>query len=104
LAGLGSARIAIDGDGNVYLSNKGFADGRIYAFTADLMSIWDSAVVNINVGGPALGRYGTLVVCGIGTDARAYRLPDATLVCTEIMSDGFESGDFSGWSEYGVEP
>ncbi len=104
LTGLSSARIAIDGEGNVYLANKAFATGRLYAFTADLMPIWDSAVVNINVGGPALGRYGTLVVCGIGTDARAYRLPDATLVCTEIMSDGFESGDFSGWSDYGVEP
>jgi hypothetical protein len=28
--------------------------------------------VNVNVGGPALGQNGILVVCGVGTDVRAY--------------------------------
>lgn len=97
LVDFNSPRIAIDGAGNVYLSNKAFASGRIYVFTADLTPIWDSAVTNINIGGPALGRNGTLVVCGIGTDAHAYRLPDAPAVCP-IFSDGFESADTTNWS------
>jgi hypothetical protein len=30
-------------------------------------------VTNVNIGGPAIGQNGTLVVCGVGTDVRAYR-------------------------------
>jgi outer membrane protein assembly factor BamB len=97
LADFNSPRIAIDGAGNVYLSNRAFSSGRIYVFTADLTPVWDSAVTNINIGGPALGRNGTLVVCGNGTIGRAYRIPDAPAAC-HLFSDGFETGDTSAWS------
>ncbi|MBN1435068.1 PQQ-binding-like beta-propeller repeat protein [Candidatus Fermentibacterales bacterium] len=66
-------RLALDADGTVFFSNGSFAGGRLYAFTANLDPLWDTAVTNINIGGPALGQNGTVVVCGIGTDVRAYR-------------------------------
>lgn len=69
------ARIAIGADGVIYVTNGGFADGRLYSFNADLSFRWSVAVPNVNVGGPALGECGTLVVCGTGTDVRAYRTP-----------------------------
>lgn len=73
LSGATSAHIAIDADGKVFYSNSSFATGRLYSFDADLTPRWDVAVTNINIGGPAIGRYGTLIVCGVGTDMRAYR-------------------------------
>jgi outer membrane protein assembly factor BamB len=68
-------RIAIGDDGVIYVTNGGFADGRLYSFNADLTLRWSVPVTNVNVGGPALGPCGTLVVCGTGTDVRAYRTP-----------------------------
>jgi outer membrane protein assembly factor BamB len=80
LAGFTAAHVAVDADGKVFLSNSAFATGRLYAYDADLTPRWDVAVTNINIGGPALGQNGTLVVCGIGTDMRAYRTEDPTIV------------------------
>lgn len=80
LAGFTAAHIAVDADGKVFLSNSAFGTGRLYAYDADLAPRWDVAVTNINIGGPALGQNGTLVVCGVGTDMRAYRSEDPTLV------------------------
>jgi hypothetical protein len=76
LSGYTAAHIAIDADGKVFLSNSAFGTGRLYAYDADLTPRWDVAVTNINIGGPALGAHGTLVVCGVGTDVRAYRSTD----------------------------
>lgn len=76
LSGVTSAHIAVDADGKVFYSNSAFATGRLYSFDADLTPRWDLAVANINIGGPAIGRYGTLIVCGVGTDMRAYRTQD----------------------------
>ncbi|NLP06274.1 PQQ-binding-like beta-propeller repeat protein [Candidatus Fermentibacteria bacterium] len=73
LDGYTAARIAIGADGTVYFSNGGFAGGHFYAFTQNLSLLWDTAVPNINIGGPALGQSGVLVICGVGTDFRAYR-------------------------------
>ena len=73
LAEYSKCRLAIDADGTVFFSNGAFDGGRVYAFTANLDPLWDTAVTNINIGGPAMGQYGTLVICGIGTDVRAYR-------------------------------
>jgi hypothetical protein len=70
-------RIATDPLGNVYVSNGAFAEGRLYAFDAALQPLWQVAVPNINIGGPAIGLDGTLVVAGIGTNVRAYRTPRA---------------------------
>jgi len=80
LAGFTAAHIAIDADGKVYLSNSAFGTGRLYAYDADLTPRWDVAVPSINIGGPALGQNGTLVVCGTGTDMRAYRTEDPAIV------------------------
>ncbi len=67
------SRIAVSSDGTVFFSNGEFATGRLYAFTEDLSLLWEVPVTNINIGGPALGQGGTLVVCGNGTIVRAYR-------------------------------
>ena len=92
-----SPRMALDGDGNLFLGNGGFADGRVRVFDADLQPLWDVAVTNLNIGGPAIGRAGTVVVCGVGTDVRAWRPDPASPVCA-IFADGFETGDTSLWS------
>jgi hypothetical protein len=73
LPGFDKARIAVDDEGTVFFSNGAFATGRLYSFNADLTPRWDVPVTNINIGGPSLGRHGTLIVCGVGTDVRAYR-------------------------------
>ena len=78
LAGFTAAHIAIDAAGKVFCSNSAFATGRLYAYDADLTLRWSVPVTNINIGGPALGQNGTLVVCGIGTDVRTYRTDDPT--------------------------
>lgn len=70
-------RIATDPLGNVYVSNGAFAEGRLFAFDAALQPQWQVAVPNVNIGGPALGLDGTLVVAGIGTNVRAFRTPRA---------------------------
>lgn len=75
LPGFSKPRIAIDRVGNVFVSNGAFDTGRLYAFTPELVELWSVPVRNINIGGPALGANGTIVVCGVGTDVRAYRLP-----------------------------
>lgn len=66
-------RFAIDCEGKVFVSNGGFATGRVYSFNADLTLRWSVAITNINIGGPVLGKDGTLIVSGIGTNVRAYR-------------------------------
>jgi hypothetical protein len=68
-----SPRMAIDSDGTVYLTNGGFGGGRLFAFTPDLAPLWNVAVPGVNVGGPAFGENGTLVVCSTTGTVRAYR-------------------------------
>jgi outer membrane protein assembly factor BamB len=70
-----AARIAIGADGVLYVTNGGFADGTLFSFDADLMLRWSVPVPNVNVGGPALGRCGVLIVCGTGSEVRAYQTP-----------------------------
>lgn len=66
-------RLAVDALGRVFLSNGGFTNGMFYAFEADLSPRWSLVVPNINIGAPAIGRDGTLVVAGVGTNVKAYR-------------------------------
>jgi hypothetical protein len=73
LPGFSKPRIAIDALGRVYLGNGAFSSGRLYAYDAALTELWSVPVTNINIGGPALGPFGTLLVCGVGTDVRVYR-------------------------------
>ncbi|MCA9291213.1 MAG: PQQ-like beta-propeller repeat protein, partial [Phycisphaerales bacterium] len=72
-----SARMAIDASGRIFLTNGGFSTGRLFSFDADLTLRWTEVVTGVNVGGPALGADGTLIVCGTGTNVRAYRAADA---------------------------
>lgn len=71
--GVFSARMAIDKDGTVYLTNGGFGGGKLLAYSPDLAPLWNVAVPGVNVGGPALGQDGTLVVCSTTGTVRAYR-------------------------------
>ena len=66
-------RLAVDALGRVFLSNGGFTNGMFFSFNADLSPRWSLAVPNINIGAPALGRDGTLVIAGVGTNVKAYR-------------------------------
>lgn len=66
-------RMAIDADGKVFVTNGQFANGRLFVLTADLEVIWETAITNVNLGGPALGQDGVLIVCGTGADVRAYQ-------------------------------
>ena len=65
-------RMAVAADGIVYVTNGGFANGGLYSFDPDLTLRWSVPVVNVNVGGPAIGNTGILIVCGVGTDVRAF--------------------------------
>lgn len=65
-------RLAIGATGTVYVTNGGFSQGRLFAFAPDLAPLFSVAVPNVNVGGPAIGENGVLVVCGTGTDVRAF--------------------------------
>ena len=78
---LDNAHMAIDAQGRLFFSNSGFATGHVYVYSADLQTLhWDVAIPNINIGGPAIGQHGTLVLCGVGTNLRAYRVDDLTSV------------------------
>ncbi|MBL8764197.1 MAG: PQQ-binding-like beta-propeller repeat protein [Phycisphaerae bacterium] len=66
-------RLAVDRLGRVFVSNGTFANGRLYAFNADLSARWSVPLTNSNIGAPAIGSLGTLIVAGVGTDIRAYR-------------------------------
>jgi hypothetical protein len=70
-----SVRMATDGLGHLFVSNGEFASGRVYGFEADLTPRWSVPVTNVNIGAPALGRDGALVVAGVGTDLRVFRNP-----------------------------
>ncbi|HYE62524.1 MAG TPA: PQQ-binding-like beta-propeller repeat protein [Phycisphaerales bacterium] len=72
-ADFAAPRLAVDRDGRVYFSNGAFSNGRLYSFNADLTQRWSIPVPNINIGAPALGEGGTLVVAGVGTNIFALR-------------------------------
>jgi outer membrane protein assembly factor BamB len=87
IAGFSAPRMAIDASGRVYFSNSGFSGGAVFVYEADLSPIWSVPVTNINIGGPSLASGGTLVVCGIGTDVRAYRTVDPAGT-EELVAEG----------------
>ena len=74
-----SPHFAVDTLGTVYFSNGGFADGHVSVFTSDLVPLWNVTMTNINIGGPSLGKNGILVLCGTGTNIRAYHTTQPTL-------------------------
>jgi len=66
-------RMAVDANGGVYVTNGGFSQGKLLALAPDLSPAWSVDIPNVNLGGPVLAGNGILVVCGTGTDLRAYR-------------------------------
>jgi outer membrane protein assembly factor BamB len=66
-------RMAIDSTGIVFVTNGCFSNGALYSFNPDLSLRWSTPIPNVNIGGPAIGQGGTMVVCGVGTDVRAYQ-------------------------------
>lgn len=66
-------RMAIDATGNVFVTNGSFPSGALYTLNADLTLRWSTNIPNVNIGGPAIGQDGILIVCGVGTDVRAYQ-------------------------------
>jgi len=105
--GASSPRMAIDRDGNLYVSNGEFATGRFFSFDTDLEERWSVPVRNINIGGPAIGPDGTLIVAGVGTDIRAFRGPvgdcradfdgDGELTIFDFLAfqNAFDAGDLA---------
>lgn len=84
-------RMAIDANGIVFVTNGNFGNGRLYSFNPDLSLRWSENISNVNLGGPAIGQNGTMVVCGVGTNVKAYEgstvllagfYADDTEVCT----------------------
>jgi len=67
--------IAVDAAGTVFVSNGGFDHGAVHVYSSNLTSLWETSVRNINIGGPAIGQDGILVVSGVGSDFRAYHRP-----------------------------
>lgn len=90
-----SPRIATDAAGKVFVTNGAFANGRLYSYNADLSLRWSDPVTNINIGGPALGPDGTLIIAGVGSDMRAYR---TGLCLPDVNGDGvLTPTDFTAW-------
>ena len=82
-----SPRMAIDAAGIVYVTNGEFDSGEFYVFNPDLTLRWSTPVRNVNVGGPAVGADGTLVVCGIGMDVRAYRGAKTSAIDERVVEE-----------------
>lgn len=76
-------RMAVDPSGKVFFTNGEFAVGRLYCYTPDLQVLWEEPITNVNLGGPAIGADGTMIVCGVGTDVRAYKGD-----CGDVYCDG----------------
>ena len=66
-------RMSIDAAGIVNVTNGGFSDGAFFSFNADLTLRWQTPITNVYIGGPLIGWDGTLVICGVGNDIRAYQ-------------------------------
>jgi len=105
--GAGGARMASDRDGNLYVINGEFATGRVFSFDTDLEERWSVDVRNVNIGGPAIGPDGTLVIAGVGSDIRAFRAPvadcradfdgDGELTIFDFLAfqNAFDAGDLA---------
>lgn len=67
-----SPRMAIDANGIIYITNGGTANGMLYSFNADLTLRWELSAPYGSANGPALGKDGTLVIAGKGTELKAF--------------------------------
>ncbi len=85
-ASTNQSHVAVDGAGTIFYGNGGFP-GTVFSFNPDLTLRWSITVPNLNQGGPTLAADGTLVVCGSGTDMRAFRTA-ASCVAADLDCDG----------------
>ncbi len=103
-----SPRMAIDANGYVFVTNGEFATGKLFSFNPDLTLRWSENITNVNIGGPAIGPGGTMVVCGVGTNVRAYEgsyslladfSADQTDVCagSEVIFSDQSNGNITSW-------
>ncbi|MCB2221506.1 MAG: PQQ-binding-like beta-propeller repeat protein [Bacteroidetes bacterium] len=103
-----SPRMAIDANGYVFVTNGEFATGKVYSFNPDLSLRWTENITNVNIGGPAIGPAGTMVVCGVGTNVRAYEgsysvVANFTANNTEVCEEGMvqftdqSNGNITSW-------
>ncbi|MCB0806105.1 MAG: PQQ-binding-like beta-propeller repeat protein [Bacteroidales bacterium] len=103
-----SPRMAIDANGYVFVTNGEFSTGKLFSFNPDLTTRWTENITNVNIGGPAIGQNGTMVVCGVGTNVRAYEgsysllagfSVDNTEVCAEnmVQFNDQSNGNITSW-------
>ncbi len=90
-------RMAVDAAGKVFLSNGSFTLGRLYSFNADLTLRWSEPLPNSNIGTPSLGRLGTLVIAGVGTNVKAYRSAPACDPCDTNCDGSVNGQDIQGF-------
>ena len=75
--------------GGSFLSAAKLSGGiNFYSFNADLTQRWSVPVPNVNIGAPAIGSDGTLVIAGIGTNIFAYRTPRSHCGSADFNCDG----------------
>ena len=77
-------RMAIDAEGKVFVTNGSFPSGALFSLNADLTLRWSVNITNVNLGGPAIGEGGVLLVCGVGSDVRAYQ----SIIVGDLDGDG----------------
>jgi hypothetical protein len=87
-ADFAAPRMGVDSGGRLFFSNGAFNNGEFYSFNADLTPRWSIAVPNINIGAPAIGSNGTLVIAGIGANIFAYRTPRPHCGTADFNCDG----------------
>jgi len=91
-ADFAAPRLAVDSAGRVFFSNGAFGNGRSYSFNEDLTQRWSLPVPNINIGAPAIGADGTLVIAGVGTNIFALRTTREPPCIGDFNQDGGVDG------------
>jgi outer membrane protein assembly factor BamB len=80
-------RMAIDRDGNLYISNGGYELGSLASFGPNLALRWSIPTPNVGPSGPALAAPGILVLCG--SDEQMWTLGSRLASCgADWNSDG----------------
>jgi len=85
-------RMAVDEEGRLFLSNGAFGNGRVFSFNSDLSLRWSVPAINVNIGAPALGADGTLIVATPAT-ITAYRSERSACGSIDFDGDGDEGTD-----------
>jgi hypothetical protein len=87
-ADFAAPRMGVDAAGRLFFSNGAFSNGTFYSFNADLTQRWAIPVPNVNIGAPAIGSDGTLIIAGIGTNIFALRTPRSHCGSVDFNCDG----------------